>query len=385
MISQLTLLYCRFIDDIFFIWTGNEAELLGVTTEMNKIHPTIKFDVQYSKESINFLDTTVSITKENTIKTTIYKKPTDRKAYLHAKSYHPRRTKEAIAYSQSLRIRRICSDRIDYQSESEQLLKELVERGHEEKCTKSRIDKAKGLDRLELLQYKDKTRNSRIPLVITYNRNLPKLHEVIDNTWKTLGINSEEAIKFEEKPLLAFRRNRNLKNLLGQNRISNGKVVKKTDKKIGKCTPCLSRIDTKCCKHIQTTSTFKNQAKTKVYDIFHNVNCKTQNAIYLAECRKCNDKPYVGKVEDQRVHKRINKHRNDSKNPNSIPVDRHFLLPGHNFERDFKLTVIEAVVKPNLTKERMRDLLKRREDFWIMKLGTLQPNGFNEDLNFAHT
>ena len=27
-------------------------------------------------------------------------------------------------------------------------------------------------------------------------------------------------------------------------------------------------------------------------------------------------------------------------------------------------------------------LLLRREDFWVMKLSTLQPNGFNETLNY---
>ena len=115
-IKDIILLYCRFIDDIFFIWTGSEEELVIVTNAFNDLHPNIKFEVQYSKERIDFLDTTVIITKENTIETTIYRKPTDHKAYLHSKSYHPRTTKEAIPYSQALRIKRICSDRTDCQS-----------------------------------------------------------------------------------------------------------------------------------------------------------------------------------------------------------------------------------------------------------------------------
>ena len=182
LIKRLILLYCRFIDDIFFIWTGSETELLRVTNEINEIHPTIKFDIQYSKKSINFLDTTITITTNNMIKTAIYNKPTDRKAYLHAKSYHPRRTKEAIAYSQALRMRRICSDQTDFERESEKLLKELVERGHDEKTTKTNIEKANQLDRSKLLEHKRKERNSRIPL--TYNKNLPDIQKVIRNTWE---------------------------------------------------------------------------------------------------------------------------------------------------------------------------------------------------------
>ena len=281
-----------------------------------------------------------------------------------------------------MRIRRICSDDSDFLSESEQLLRELVERGHDEDRTKRGIAKVNTNNREELLLYKEKVQTNRIPLVLTYNRNLPKIKEVIDNTWDTLLINSKEASKFSEKPILALRKNKNLKDLLGQTRISKGKVVKKSDKEIGKCSPCRSRIDTKCCNHIKTTSTFQNQAKSRVFNIFHHVNCKSKNAIYLVECQKCNDKPYVGKVEGQGMNKRLNKHRNDAKSHNSIPVDRHFLEPGHNFERHFKFTVIEVIDKPNFSKDRTRDLLLHREDFWIKKLNTMQPYGFNENLNF---
>ena len=38
-----------------------------------------------------------------------------------------------------------------------------------------------------------------------------------------------------------------------------------------------------------------------------------------------------------------------------------------------------------MSKDELRNVLMHREDFWILKLGTLQPNGFNEDLNFPLT
>ena len=235
---------------------------------------------------------------------------------------------------------------------------------------------------MDLLKYKEKTPSNKIPLIVTFNKHLPKLKEIVDNTWKTLKINPDESGKFEDQPILCFRRNRNLKDLIGQTRISNSKVLRKREKTIGKCTPCLSRIDTKCCKHIVSTSKFTNRSGTREYSIFHNVNCKSKNVIYLAHCRKCDNKPYVGKCEDQRMHKRINKHRCDAKRKDSIPIDRHFLLPNHNFDRDFRLTIIEEVTKRDLTKEQIRELLLRREDFWISKLETIHPGGFNEQLNY---
>ena len=78
----------------------------------------------------------------------------------------------------------------------------------------------------------------------------------------------------------------------------------------------------------------------------------------------------------------MNKHRNDVNRPDSIAIDRHFNQPGHDFNRDFRIIVIEEVTKKNMTKDQMRELLLRREDFWILKLGTLQPRGFNDKLNY---
>ena len=76
----------------------------------------------------------------------------------------------------------------------------------------------------------------------------------------------------------------------------------------------------------------------------------------------------------------MNKHRNDVRKPDSIAIDRHFDQPDHDFNRDFRIIVIKEVSKRNLTKEQMRNLL-RREDFWITELGALHPRGFNDKLN----
>ena len=97
---------------------------------------------------------------------------------------------------------------------------------------------------------------------------------------------------------------------------------------------------------------------------------------------KCNQHQYVGKVETQGMNRRVNKHRNDVARPDGISIDKHFNEPGHNFNRDFRVVVIEEITKKDLTSEQMRNLLLRREDFWILKLGTLHPEGFNDKLNF---
>ena len=227
---------------------------------------------------------------------------------------------------------------------------------------------------------------SRTPLVVTYNRHLPKLRDIIDESWKLLEINETERRKFEEKPLICYRRNKNLREILGQTRISRNRVVTGKPGKpgvSGGCSPCRSRPDTKCCQHVVQTKFFTDKTKKHRFEIRQKTGCKSKDAIYLAWCDKCNDRQYIGKVEAQKAHKRLNKHRNDSKKVGTISIDQHFREENHSFE-DFRLIIIEEITDQNMTREQVRHTLLTREDFWIKKLQTLEPNGFNDKLNFPH-
>ena len=52
-IKHKSQLYLRYIDDIFLLWTATEGEL-KVFEEIKKVHPQIKFDINYSYKQINF-------------------------------------------------------------------------------------------------------------------------------------------------------------------------------------------------------------------------------------------------------------------------------------------------------------------------------------------
>ena len=90
---------------------------------------------------------------------------------------------------------------------------------------------------------------------------------------------------------------------------------------------------------------------------------------------------YVGKSETT-FNIRLNNHRKDVKDPNALPADKHFTLPGHDFNKNAKFTLIEKLTKTNkVATETRRERLKHRENFWIIKLRTLTPNGLNQELN----
>ena len=286
LISKLSKSYLRYIDDIFLIWTGTMNEFEHFIENLNKCHSTIKFDYEISKNKVNFLDTTVYKDCNNKLRTKLYTKPTDRQNYLHVKSEHPPSIKNSIAYSQALRIRKICYEEEDLNQNCEQLAKTFKNRGYNLEKIKEQINRAKSTPRNELLKTKTKTPSKRIPLIVKYNRTLPPLRKFINEQWKILQIDKKIQDTFKERPIVAYKRNKNLKDYIGSNRIENNKKIpyKSTTNKIKRCEPCLGRSGNLCCKQIKSTNKFRSDITNKEYKIFHNSNCKSKNLIYLMEC-----------------------------------------------------------------------------------------------------
>ena len=103
-------LYLRYIDDIFLIWTGTLNELNEFIGNINQVYLSIKFNFNYSSNSVNFLDTTAKKSSTGKLLTTLFKKETYCQAYLHRKSEHLESLERSISYAQALRLKRICSD-----------------------------------------------------------------------------------------------------------------------------------------------------------------------------------------------------------------------------------------------------------------------------------
>ncbi len=110
------LVWFRYIDDIFFIWTHGEDSLEEFIehnqnfSTNHKMKSDIGFTVNKSRNKVEFLD--VRVTFENGIlKTNLYSKPTDAFLYLNTTSSHPKHVIKNIPKGQFIRIRRICSEK----------------------------------------------------------------------------------------------------------------------------------------------------------------------------------------------------------------------------------------------------------------------------------
>ena len=233
------------------------------------------------------------------LQTTIYRKQTDRQNYLDARSEHPKLLKYSIPYSQALRIKRICSSQQEFLNHTAKMINQFQKRGYNRSLIEQQIDKANLQEREQLLKEKKKETATSISLSLKYNRTLPKIKEIVMKHWHLLHISPNLTEIFQSPPILAFRRNKNLRDIIGTKLSENGKVKRKFTNKIqGKCIPCLANNRTLCCKQVVHTTTFRSNQTNRIFQIYHNLNCKSKYVIYLLEYAKCKIQ-YVGKAETE--------------------------------------------------------------------------------------
>ena len=180
------------------------------------------------------------------------------------------------------------------------------------------IEKAQSISRETLLTNNNPIKERKLPIIVTYNKDLPNIKKAIDE-----NINQTISENFHEKTRITYRRNENLGNILGRHTLENIKIVSSNKPNQGKCQSCLSRRNNLCCKQMTITTEFTNRKTGRQFKMYHNVNCKSFYVIYLIECILCHFKPYVGKSETI-FNLRLNTHRTHAKCGNSILVVKRF-------------------------------------------------------------
>ena len=276
----------------------------------------------------------------------------------------PRHCKSTIAYSQALRLRRICSEGDLYLKRIKELEDHLVNRGYNRVEVQQQINKATRVNRTEALAKSEAKIMNRVPLVVNYHPQLPRLGKILRNHLPTLHISEKMKEAVPNPPLIANRRPKNLKDLLVRASL---KPPPQRHEGSNRC----GRPRCKSCVHIKTGITFKSAVTGENFRAQVTANCKTSNIVYLIECRKCN-KQYVGETENP-LHLRMNGHRSDYyRKLSDKPVAEHFNTIGHTFD-DLTVMVIEEMHAADSARR------KHRESFWIHTLRTLAPDGLNLD------
>ena len=116
---KLPLIYLRYLDDIFGIWTHGDDEYRVFLDILNSHQNCVKLTSVTSKQSIDFLDTTIfkgkHFNSKGHLDSKVYFKPTYTHQLLYTDSFHPKHTFSGILKSQLLRFHRICNNKSDFE------------------------------------------------------------------------------------------------------------------------------------------------------------------------------------------------------------------------------------------------------------------------------
>ena len=203
------------IDNIFFIWTKSEESLEKFLEDLNKFHHNLKFTDEKSKEKTNFLDVVIKI-KEGRIFTDLYCKPMDGHQYLHYDSCHTYYIKNSIIFSQTLQLKRICSEKNDLNVHVEDLKTLFRKREYPDYLIKKQVEKE---PRLTPSDENNSKKVNGILLVIINNSAFEKIHHLIRKNLQLLCADEQVKKGFSPAPFLSFRSTRNLKSYLVRSKI----------------------------------------------------------------------------------------------------------------------------------------------------------------------
>ena len=171
---------------------------------------------------------------------------------------------------------------------------------------------------------------------------------------------------FPEPPLLAYKRQKNLKDICIRAKIPNiqprntKRNCKGMKKCIKQCPICPFVIEGKNIK----TETF-------TWNINKEITCQTENLVYMVKCTKerCKENIYIGETE-RSLKERIIEHIQYIKSNNKKQATGfHFNQPGHSLHD----MVTMGVEKPKRTENEYR---QERESYLIRKFNSFY-NGMN--------
>ena len=243
----------------------------------------------------------------------------------------------------------------------------LLSRSYPERLLDCAISRAKNIPRKVALKKAYSKKTSKRPAFVTkYDPRLPSIGNIQAKHWRSMVQDQYLAECFPEPPLTAFKRQRNIRDILIRAKVPPPPDLrqKRELKGMAKCT-----FNCSACPYVIQGRNVKIN-KRSTWTINRRLNCNTFNAIYMIECEKEKCKlRYIGESK-RSIKYRFADHRGYVVNKH---VDKatgaHFNLPGHSLSH-MKFTILEQV---KINNDNYR---KERERYFIQKFDT-----YNQGLN----
>ena len=360
------LLWKRYIDDIFLLWDKSTFELQKFIDHLNNCVPSIKFEANISESQINFLDVKVLL-KNNVLTPTLYTKETDTLSYLDYSSCHPTSCKKSIPYSQFLRLKRICSDEVDFVIQSKKLASSFHKANYPDNIIQEGFNKAFAFDRNKLLKpsrmdKSDSDKRDSLFLITDYHPSYRVVLDITSNIWDMLDNSSSTRPLLHIPVIRGFRRPQHLRDLLVRAKLTTPDARQDKRHITSKRDKC-QRFKCNYCNVMNKEGKLMCPFNKRTYVTRYNVSCSSNNLIYCLYCKACS-KIYVGQTK-RSIGERIGEHFTSiRKCKKHLVVGRHYNLACHDGVSNVKIYVLDLISTPPATdkSKKLRELIELK---WI--------------------
>ena len=166
---------------------------------------------------------------------------------------------------------------------------------------------------------------------------------------------------FKEPPLTAFKRQRNIRDILIKSKVppAPNKFPKREARGMTKCGK-----DCTACPYVKTGQNVKI-SDTETWKLNKKFSCETYNCVYMLECSKCGNR-YIGETS-RMLKARLSDHRGYINNKVvNITTGDHFNQPGHSLA-DLNVLILEQVKKEDeIIERREKDTLSTNSIHFMM-------------------
>ena len=352
------LVWKRFIDDIFIIWTHGEQNLNHFLEDLNT-SSSVSFTWHYSTEKSTFLD--IDITHKNdSFTTSIHVKPTNKQIYLHHNSCHPPHTFKAIPRSLSIRAHRICNSFEKKEEYLSNTKRKLEERGYPSKLLDQRI-----IPPTAIWNPQPKTEPTHnLYLTTNFFFGIQKMNGILRELFPILSSNSQLQKIFPHLPTISYRKNQTIGSILSHKRSKPPTISKPPG-----LHPC-QKSRCKLCSIVLEESSFSSPNNPNTYMCRGSSTCQTKNVVYELLCQKCSAF-YIGKTITP-LNLRMNQHRSSVTRGLDLPINVHAASHQATFDECFKLKVLRS-----LPPEANDTLVRLSEQAHAHVLGAYKAPGLN--------
>lgn len=334
-----------YIDDGFLYQILKYCHPSQILQFLNSLYPSIKFEMNFSKNNINFLS--LHFKKiDNIFSMDIHYKPTDSHNYLLFNSNHPGYVKKSVPFNLARRLCTIVDNDMVLKNRLIELKSFLKLRGYPDNLINNCFSRAYAIPKSELRQVNNsKNITKSLNFITTFNNKNADIRSLVNSALTFLYLDPKMSkILKNIKIRWCYKQAKNLQRILCPSSL-NFKIGHVSKCGGSRCQLCSMIITGHEIILKNNKFTFENQ-----------MNCNTTYCIYVLKCF-CN-KFYIGECEDLRA--RINLHTNQIKHLEyrKLYVSKHIF----NCTKKFSFCPIYLMYNESL------ELRKNKENHFIKLL-----------------